>query len=50
MKQLFVVTHIIHQSETSALPDNWFKNVPVKMLCPQENVHLLNTFVKIQRS
>jgi hypothetical protein len=50
MKQRFVVTHMIHQSETSALTDSWFKQAPVEMLCPQEKFLLLDTFVKIQRA
>jgi hypothetical protein len=43
MKQQFVVTHTIHQSETSALTDSWFKNAPVKMLGAQEKVLRKNT-------
>ena len=50
MNQQFVVTHTIHQSEISALPDGWFKTAPVKMLCPRENVILFNILVKMQRA
>jgi len=41
---------MIHQSETSALPDNWFKNAPVKMLCPEAKVLLLNIVLKLQHA
>jgi hypothetical protein len=38
LKQQFVVTHTIHQSEIPALLDRWVTNTPsVKMLCPQKN-------------
>jgi hypothetical protein len=38
MKQQFVVTHTIRQTEIPALLDRWVTNTPsVKMPCPQKN-------------
>jgi hypothetical protein len=42
MKQQFVVTHTIHQTEIPALLDSWVKNTSsVKMLCAQKKLLLL---------
>jgi len=39
MKQQFVVTHTIHQTEIHALLHSWVTNTFfVKMLCPQKNI------------
>ena len=41
MKQQFVVTHTIRQTEIPALLDDWLTNTPcVKMLCPQKSSEL----------
>jgi len=38
MKQQFVVTYTIRQTQISELLDSWVTNTPyVKMLCPQYN-------------
>ena len=42
MKQQFVITHTIHQTEIPALLDGWVKyKLSVKMLCPQKKLLLL---------
>jgi hypothetical protein len=39
MKEQFVVTHTIRQTEIPALLDSWVTNTPsIKMLCPQKIV------------
>jgi hypothetical protein len=35
MKQQFVVTHTIHQTEIPALLDSWVKNTPSVKVYPQ---------------
>jgi hypothetical protein len=42
MKQQFVATHTIRQTEIFALLDSWVRNTPsVKMLCPQKKKNFL---------
>jgi len=37
MKQQIVVTHVIRQTDTLALPDSWVRNIPsVTIFCPQK--------------
>jgi hypothetical protein len=39
MKQQFVVTHTIRQTEVTALQDRWVANTPcAKLLCPQKKL------------
>jgi len=45
MKQQFVITHTMHQTELPALLDSWVTNTPsVKMLYPQKKIYYI--FVK----
>jgi hypothetical protein len=47
MKQQFVVTHTIRQTDIPALPDSWITNIhSVKMLCPQKKKSLSINFRK----
>jgi len=42
MKQQFVITHTVHQTEILALLDSWVTNTPsVKMVCTQKLLSLI---------
>ena len=36
VKQQFVVTHTIHQTDNPILLDSWVTNTPVEIWCPKE--------------
>jgi len=47
MKQKFVITYAIRQTEILALLDSWVTNTPsVKMLCPQKKIASHDIFIK----
>jgi len=47
MKQQFIITHTIPETEIPTLLESWVKNTPVKMLCPQKK---LTSFIFVKHN